>query len=627
VTYTLGVRKASLRIVAGLILLIASAPAQSARADGITDQAAKISEQSFAILSALNAQSGGASANPLLGPVASLSGDAETLKKALASGDESGASSALQSLLGDRAAIDDALKTNPKAIKAEDWNAIKVELDQIAPQVAKLSPANPSAPAVPPSAASVAPIAAVPPAVASAPVASSAPPPAMAPASSAPVSADASSSPPSVTIESRTLDGGVVHIKGSIQGRGLKTAGIYEGDRCVKSFKVGGVPGEQRVELDIGIGNPPSGTEIRVTDAAGRTASASVVDATAMPGPSEANAEPLPPSAPPSGPIALGSREGGVDVYRNSTDDGGSEGSSSGTVKEIPSHGLPSPMNPSPSRRHTMDSKLDDVVVNVIDVTQSESNPHSFEVVGQIVGSGVTRAGIYVDGRLVHTIPVQSGSTLQSFDETFISQGGVATVRAYGAGDRYVESSLDDAEMQTARLPSDLGSTVPGVPMGPRSAQGIGVMITGVQPIGGNLYQVTGTISGRNIASAGLYQNGVLAQSIGPGTSGLSTNLKGGLGGSLGSMLGSLIPGMGQSYNFSVRYNPGAGFATIRAYDQTGAFTEQPIASGGVNPYGGGINPYSGANPYGGGMPGYGTAPANPYANRRPSTGTTIPLW
>ena len=69
-----------------------------------------------------------------------------------------------------------------------------------------------------------------------------------------------------------------------------------------------------------------------------------------------------------------------------------------------------------------------------------------------------------------------------------------------------------------------------------------------------------------------------------------------------------------------VRYSPSAGYASIRAYDQSGNYTEQPIVTGGVNPYGG-------INPYAGGMPAYGTAPVNPNVNRRPSTGTTIPLW
>jgi hypothetical protein len=609
------------RITAGLLIATVLAGARFAAADGLTDQAAKISTQSFALLAALNAQSGGGSANPLLGPVASFSADAESLKQALASGDSAAIVSAMQTLQTDRASIDDALRSNPKAMKGDDWNAIKGELDAIAPQVARLGSAKASS-AAPPGESAAPAVSAPPPAVAVAPSTSVA-----ASASSAPASAATAIAYPApvVKIESREPERGGLRVKGFIQGTALKSAGVYENGRCVKAFDVNAVPGEQKIQLDLGIGSPSPDTTIRVTDAAGRFAEAAVIDATSF----AASLRPLAAenaetSSATEGPVALGgsTNEAGVDVFRDSRGDTASAESSSATVKEIPSHGASIPAASSPARRHTLGGKLANVTIDILGVSPSATTPHGYEAIGQIDGAGVTRAGIYVDGRLVHPIAVASGADLTNFDETFTANGGgAATVRAYGAGNQFVESSLDVTE-GTASM-DELG---PLASAAPASAPGIGVMITSVRPLGANLYQVAGTISGRNIASAGLYQNGALAQSIGIGGKGLAGSLAGGLSGGLGSMLGALIPGTSQSFNFNVRYNPGAGLASIRAYDQTGAFTEQPVMAGGVNPYGAG-NPYGSVNPYGGGGLGYGAAPANPYAIGRPPSAPSRPLW
>ena len=51
------------------------------------------------------------------------------------------------------------------------------------------------------------------------------------------------------------------------------------------------------------------------------------------------------------------------------------------------------------------------------------------------------RAGIYVDGRLVKRLPVSHGN-LSNFSTTFRLSGGTATIRAFGAGNQYVESSI-----------------------------------------------------------------------------------------------------------------------------------------------------------------------------------------
>jgi hypothetical protein len=161
------------------------------------------------------------------------------------------------------------------------------------------------------------------------------------------------------------------------------------------------------------------------------------------------------------------------------------------------------------------------------------------------------------------------------------------------------------------------------------------IQITGVRPFGTNVYVVTGVISGRNLSSAGLYQNGMLTQNIA-------------IGGLLGGLLGALTPGTVRNTNFTVQFNPAMGSATVRAFDSSGAYSEQPVMAGGISPFGANpyatnpyaTNPYAGANPYGMpmnpyGMPGnsyygspYSTSPfANPYGARPAPPPSTRPLW
>jgi hypothetical protein len=271
-------------------------------------------------------------------------------------------------------------------------------------------------------------------------------------------------------------------------------------------------------------------------------------------------------------------------------------------------------------------------------VTQTATAPPTYEVVGIINGRGVTRAGIYVDGRLVKTVPVEDGGDFTNFDQRFAMSSGTATVRAYGAGGQFVESRIDLSDGLASVQPLPPGSSAYATRP---SAPGVGVLITSVRPLAGNLYQVTGTISG-NIASAGLYQNGVLAQPINAG--GLTGMISG--AGGLGSMLSGLLPGSSQSTSFNLRFNPGLGYATIRAYDRVGNVTEQPVTAGSaVNPYGAapygaipyGVSPYGpnpyGINPYGYPNrtnpypPGVNPGPTSPYVINGPSSGSTRPLW
>jgi hypothetical protein len=91
-------------------------------------------------------------------------------------------------------------------------------------------------------------------------------------------------------------------------------------------------------------------------------------------------------------------------------------------------------------------------------------------------------------------------------------------------------------------------------------------------------------------------------------------------GGGLGGMLSGLLSGGSRNVNFTARFNPQAGPASIRAFDASGGFAEQPVVAGGY-----GVNPYAGASPYGSpygapygspyGAAPYGTAPygSNPY--------------
>ena len=85
---------------------------------------------------------------------------------------------------------------------------------------------------------------------------------------------------------------------------------------------------------------------------------------------------------------------------------------------------------------------LTDVQINILGVQQSISEPGSYRVIGQIAGNNVHRAGIYIDGRLVKPIAVTPGSDT-SFNVSFTMFGKEASIRAYGVGSNYVESSID----------------------------------------------------------------------------------------------------------------------------------------------------------------------------------------
>jgi len=390
--------------------------------------------------------------------------------------------------------------------------------------------------------------------------------------------AAAAGPPPTITITSRVAEGGVAHVKGVIEGADLKSAGIYEEGRCVKTFTMKPTVGPEKITLDLAIGNATPDTIIRVVDAEGRSAEAPLLDVAGsgaalnslpvadagLDASEVSGAAPSPPDmsiGPPSPPdMSIGPPP---------------PPDTSGAVAEIPSHGPPLP---SPSKRHTLGARLAEVRIEVLSVVEMEGTPPNFEIKGRIEGPGVTHAGIYVNGRLVAALPVSAGSSVNEFDQSFRLEGGSATIRAYGMGNQFVESPLD-----LTRPPGSAAQTAEaadGVGAPPAIAPGIAVEITSVQPAGANLYTASGEISGRGIESAGLYQNGALAQEINlGGMGGMTVN-----GERLGDLLGGIIPSRSKTINFKVRYNPASGPASIRAYAKDGRYTEQPLMVGRPNP-------------------------------------------
>jgi hypothetical protein len=104
----------------------------------------------------------------------------------------------------------------------------------------------------------------------------------------------------------------------------------------------------------------------------------------------------------------------------------------------------------SPSRRHIEEGRslapLTNVQINVIDAEELMAAPGMVEVVGQIAGPGVRRAGVFVNGRLAKAIPVSTGG-YSAFDVTFpMPAGSDARIRAYGNGDNFVEASINTVD-------------------------------------------------------------------------------------------------------------------------------------------------------------------------------------
>lgn len=401
-------------------------------ADDPKAASADLSNQAFTLLNSLSTPKADDNANPaskaLVGPIASFAGDAQTLSQALGAGDNAAARRATASLEADAASVDGALKAHAGAIKPDQWEALKHELalieKSVPPAPASVAPSSPPLASGEPARASSTP-----------PGAAVMPPPAAADsaaAAGAPAAGAADSGGPTIKIESRSVVGDVTHLKGYFEGSALKAAGIYEGAQSVKPIKVDNVLGRQKVEFQLSLRDADIATNLRVIDQAGRVATASVFgeDSTAM---------------------ARGT-ESGVEVDR------GTGATSGSNTAEIPSASAPAPglEESEPGTDEGLGSgglgggalggrigaPIGNVQINIESVNPLSPLSHTYQVVGQIIGQGVHRAGIYVDGRLVKRLPVSRGASVSNFHTTFIMTGGTATIRAFSAGNQYVESSI-----------------------------------------------------------------------------------------------------------------------------------------------------------------------------------------
>ena len=511
----------------------------------------QLSDRAFALLNLLTASSA-ASNNPALGPVASFAGDAQALSSALKAGGGPDAGRAMASLIQDQSAVDTALAAHPGAVDSSQWSALKQQVGKLAAQVKPLSTAV--------SAGSD--LGAVSPGAAGAQLGAAGPPSAA--TGSSPAGSE-SSDVPKVHIDSYAVSGHTVRIRGFFEGLALESAGIYDGDQLVRDIKVDKLAGRQRVSFDIALDEVEPGMVLRVYDGAGLSAEASIASRLGIQGTGGAKEVELGP--PTDAPVSIGDEAPSVEVN-----------SPAGNVAEIPP-------SASPSQRHVAhrapNSQLGDLQVTIISATLDDAETHAYDVIGQINGSRVSHAGIYVDGKLVRPIDIdlEDGFAVQPFDETFQMSGRVATVRVYNVRDQYIERPIDLAAA-VPEVPGGGISEMPAIVMNPNPNQ-LAVQITGVRQIAANAMVIGGVLSGRNLSAAGVYQNGIEVQSL-PVSAGL---------------LGALSSSSYRQVNFSATVNPIAGAVTVRVFDNNGQFVEQPLLVAGINPYA--INRYGSANPYG----------------------------
>ena len=292
------------------------------------------------------------------------------------------------------------------------------------------------------------------------------------------------------------MTGHSVRIRGFFEGLALKSAGIYDDDQLVRDLKVDQLPGRQQVNFDIEVEEVEPGMVLRVYDGAGLSAEASIASRLGIQGTGGAKEVEL---GPPSDvPVSIGDEAPSVEV--NAPD---------GNVAEIPS-------SASPSQRHVAhrapNTQLGDLQVNIISATLDDAETHAYDVIGQINGSRVSHAGIYVDGKLVRPIDLdpEDGFTVEPFDETFQMNGRHATVRVYNVRDEYIERPINLAAA-VPEMPGGDMSEMPAIVMNPNPNQ-LAVQITGVRQIAANAMVIGGVLSGKNLSAAGVYQNGIEVQ-------------------------------------------------------------------------------------------------------------------
>jgi hypothetical protein len=538
---------------------------------------ARLSDNAFALLDAVTKSH---DSNALLGPVGVFAADAQKRSAAIQSGDHRGAGAAMAALKSDAATVGKAAASG--GLDKAKWSAIEHDLDALAAVVPAVAAAPDS---TPPEAASAA------------------------PASHSESETGASPGDLAVTIDStQMVASDVLRVKGSMRGRGIRSAGIYLGATRLGRLNLKPESGPRVINFSLDIHSPTPGSVLRVYDIAGRSAEAAIEGAAqTVP---NASVEGPPPAVPSlDSPDELASK--GDDLSSESSGLS-ADTSTKENTEEIPA-ATPPPSEPKlrmPS--HLTDNGPNDVRIQIDSVSQVDAGMRSYLVRGQIVGRNLKKAGIYIDGRLVQKIPLNRGVGLRTsnFAQSFSAVGSEATIRVYRAKDDYTESSIELGSgpaigSVNTTGPVALGSPLTGSPLigslggGGLNPGPIAVQITSVQAAAPNLYVVSGYVSGRHIASAGLYQNGMLIQSF---------NVSSGSGGGIGGLISGLISG--QQISFAGRFNPAAGFTSVRAYDRSGNVTEQPVMGGGTmygtNPYG--VNPYA-RSPYMGLSPGVGMAP------------------
>ena len=408
----------STRTILALMVCLTMLPATLAFADDLQSLAQHLSDSAFAILNSITSDSSKSAASDVMGAIASFAGDAQTLAAALASGDRAGASSAMAALISDRRAVDDALGKNPRAIDSSKWSPLKAELASIQDRVPHVSSAAKEAP--------------YPEDVVKPPVGE--------------VTANIpEGSAPQVQITSRESDESGLHLKGFIEGDDLKSAGIYDGEAMIQKIDLAPTTGQQRVLLDFTLEQVSRDETIRVADSAGRTAEARVASNTTSTVESGGHEKMIE-----LGGGAAPSEEPPVDLASRPPDN----------TAEIPSK--------SPSRRHMHENATLaplDAQINILGVQQNLSSPNNYGITGQISGEGVSHAGIYVDGRMVKPIPIADGET--SFNVSFTMLGKEATIRAYGNGSNFVESTLDLSNANGAVYGANPPMVTYGYPVSP----------------------------------------------------------------------------------------------------------------------------------------------------------------
>jgi hypothetical protein len=322
-------------------------------------------------------------------------------------------------------------------------------------------------------------------------------------AESAAASGAADSGGPTIRIDSRRVVGNVTQVQGFLEGSALSSAGIYEGEQMVKPIDVGRVLGRQRVEFKLKLRDADIATNLRVVDQAGRMATASVYgeDSNAMASTGResgvvvdrgagatagTNTAEIPSANAPSTGLDTG---GGFDESAPSADEGLGGAEPGGGIVGGPTGG---------GLGVGVGAPMGNIQINIEAVNPVNSLSRSYQVVGQIVGKGVRRAGIYVDGRLASRIPVGHG-TVSNFSTNFMMSGGTATIRAFGVGNQYVESSIT--------MPPAVASAPPIViaPYGASPYSPFGMNPYGMEPYGGAYGSPYGTPYGTPFGASPSY--------------------------------------------------------------------------------------------------------------------------